>query len=145
MNKCEIRIGGRAWAQWLHTRGHDALGAETDEMLKDRIERSFELANSPDTYKGQRLPYEPRQGPVWRGPDWVMVWDFEQELQQLCEKFGVELCIDDDLEPTRPTFYLKKNSANPHSEIVIDDRVRDAIVYEVNDDGPDGPREGFEE
>ncbi len=130
---------------WLCARGQDALGWEPDEMLKDRIERSFELASCPDTYKGQRLPYEPRHGPIWRGPDWVMVWDFEQELQQLCEKFGVELCVEAEPYECGYTAYLKKNSANPHSELVIDERVRDAIRYEVSTDAPDGPREGFDE
>lgn len=144
MNKCEIKIGGRAWAQWLHIRGADALGSETDAMLKDRIERSFELANCPDTYKGQRLPYEPRSGPVWRDPVLVA---FELGLQALCERLGVELHVEEyqQYDSGGYTAYLKKNSSAPRAEIVLDEYVKDCRIYEVNTDGPDGPREGFDE
>ena len=137
MNGATVKIGGRTFEMYRCVRGNDALGWETDEMLAERIERCLE-APASGPFDTKLVPYEPRSGPIWRGKDWRFVDAFQAELQALCERFGVELVADFD-EPCKPDYYLKRNSPNPHAEIVIADYVRDAIVYEVPDDrDPEG-------
>lgn len=69
---------------------------------------------------------------------------FEEGLQDLCERLNVAIRTNDAGGYGIESIYLERTSA-PTSDLVIDPRVRDATVYEVNDDAPDGAREGFEE
>jgi hypothetical protein len=62
----------------------DALGEEPRDMLLDRIARS--VLHFGDEYKGQRLPYEKRQGPVFRSEREWRETAFIAELEQLEEK-----------------------------------------------------------
>ena len=62
---------------------------ETDEMLRERITRSVSVYGS--TYKGERLPYEPRQGPVFKTEAEQRQEAFEHELSVLEERYWVEL------------------------------------------------------
>lgn len=68
----------------MNARGRDLLGEETDEMLRERCERSKLM---PD-YKGQRLPYEPRQGPVQKTDAQIREGAFEHEIEALEEKYN---------------------------------------------------------
>ncbi len=71
---------------------NDALGHEPPGMLADRIIRSAQAWGI--RYKGQRLPYVPRQGPVQKTPAQVRDEAFEHELEQLCEKYQIDLAGD---------------------------------------------------
>lgn len=81
-------------------RGRDELGHETDDMLRERITRS--AAELGAEYKGQRLPYVPRQGPVFKTDQERRIENFEHALEALQAEHGVRLegdywpaCVDE--------------------------------------------------
>lgn len=67
----------------------DELGDETRAMLEDRIMRSALYYGHE--YKGQRLPYEPRSGPVFKTDAQQREEAFEHELEALQERYWIEL------------------------------------------------------
>jgi hypothetical protein len=60
------------WKDWIEsgmTRGSDQFGLETEEAFKDRVNRSAnydwgQWADPPWCYRGKRIEYEPRFGPI---------------------------------------------------------------------------------
>lgn len=80
-----------------HLRGYrccDALGAETDEMLRDRVRRSREERGSLKV--GQLLPYEPRSGPKSKYKNEIerIGWEVESAIEAICAKHGAVLDVD---------------------------------------------------
>ncbi len=69
-------------------RGLDALGEETDEMLRERIKR----AQAHPEYRGQRaFLFEPRSGPVQLTAHGLFLY----ELELLCQKHNIILEHED--------------------------------------------------
>ncbi len=70
------------------SRGVDALGEETDDMLRERMTRAL----ADPKYKGQRAPlHEPRQGPAQLTGHGLFLY----ELDLLCQKHCVSLEHED--------------------------------------------------
>jgi hypothetical protein len=92
-------------------RGRDLLGTETDEMLRDRIDRSRHMhAKDPwGVREGTVLPYEPRQGPVHLSGAELKWYVFEGALNTLAAWHGLEIEHDYEgayVEIEGRSFYL---------------------------------------